>query len=375
MTASTFDLESQVTGTDVELTLHGSLVLENGAELWNRLRDGVPGEAKSCRMNLAPVQDTDGAGISLLLAFRAGLLERGMSFEFVGADSTMADLLDLYGCPSGFPCAKPAPTRTAMLDQIGRASVQMITHFQETLAFVGGVLVSGARALREPRTVHWKDVGRFLEKAGADAVPIVALINFLVGLIMGLQAAVQLERFGASVFVADLVALSVTRELGPLMTAIILAGRSGAAFAAELGTMRVSEEVDALRTMSLDPQRFLVFPRVLSVMIAMPLLVLMADVVGCLGGLFVATKVLDLAPVVYFQQLQQAVGVGDVVGGMVKGMVFAAAIALIACQRGLTARGGAAGVGNSTTSAVVTILFALVILDAVFTALYNFLGI
>jgi phospholipid/cholesterol/gamma-HCH transport system permease protein len=204
-------------------------------------------------------------------------------------------------------------------------------------------------------------------------MPIVLLINFLVGAILGLQGAIQLHRFGGDHFLANLVGLSVVRELGPLMTAILVTGRSGAAYAAELGTMTVNEEVDALRTLGQDPQRFLVFPRVLTLVLVLPVLTVLGDLIGIAGGLAVAIAYLDQPAVVYLQSLQQAVGFGDVGTGLLKSFAFAFAIGLIACQRGLATRGGAVGVGRSTTSAVVVVLFTLVALDAVFTWVFSLL--
>jgi len=188
------------------------------------------------------------------------------------------------------------------------------------------------------------------------------------------QAAVQLKQFGANIFVADLVGLSVTRELGPLMTAIIVAGRSGAAFSAEIGTMRVSEEIDALRTLGLDPYGFLVFPRVVALVLVLPLLTILADIVAILGGLLVAMLGLEITAHAYLAETQKAVQLWDVSSGCLKTVFFGTGIALVACQRGLAARGGADGVGRATTSAVVTSLFAIVVLDAIFTVLFNAFG-
>src|SRR6185369_17155745 len=199
----------------------------------------------------------------------------------------------------------------------------------------------------------------------------VLLINFLIGFVMAYQSSVQLRQFGANIFVADLVGVAMTRELGPLMTAIIVCGRSGAAFAAELGTMKVSEEVDALRTLGLVPLRYLVLPRIFGLMLAAPLLALLADGIGILGGALVAVTRLDLTPAAFFGELRQAVRLTDVLSGLAKSVVFAGAIALIACQQGLATSGGAEGVGRRTTGAVVSILFALIMLDAVFTVLFG----
>jgi len=192
--------------------------------------------------------------------------------------------------------------------------------------------------------------------------------------VTGFQAAIQLKQFGANIFVADLVGLSITRELAPLMTAIIVAGRSGAAFSAELGTMRVSEEIDALRTLGFDPYQFLVFPRVVALVLVLPLLTILADLVGIAGGLLVALTSLDLTTSAYLLEVQKAVNVWDVSSGCLKTAVFGLNIALIACQRGLATQGGAEGVGRSTTSAVVSSLFAIVVVDAIFTVLFNAAG-
>src|SRR6185436_9394194 len=189
--------------------------------------------------------------------------------------------------------------------------------------------------IKRPRTANWGDVAPIMNRAGSDAVPIVVLINFLVGFVMGFQSAVQLKQFGANIYVADLVGLSITRELGPLMTAIIVCGRSGAAFAAELGTMKVSEEIDALRTMGFGPLRFLVLPRMLALFLVMPVLTLIADLVGVAGGLVVGVTSLDLTITGYFNETRSALGMWDVFQGLIKCGVFAVAIGLVSCQQGL----------------------------------------
>ena len=348
--------------------LHGALTLEVGDRLQRELRAALTSTGQRLRVDLSGVTYVDGAGASLLMTARAEVLVRGGAFAWERPSQDVRKLLELYGCPTESPCLRPTPGRASALAQIGRTTLDMSDQIKGALRFIGQFSRSIAAAARAPHTVNWGSIGRLMERAGADGVPIVALINFLIGFIMALQAAEQLRRFGANVFVANLVGLSLTRELGPLMTAIIVAGRSGAAYAAELGTMRVSEEIDALRTIGLDPQRFLVFPRVIALAAVTPILVLLADIVGCLGGWLVATSILDLTSI-------GAIGPGDVIGGLVKSAVFAAAITLISCQRGLETRGGAAGVGASTTSAVVTILFTLVLLDAGFTYLFELLGV
>jgi phospholipid/cholesterol/gamma-HCH transport system permease protein len=246
---------------------------------------------------------------------------------------------------------------------------------QLVLAFLGTMVISGVGLLRSPRSANWRDLTPTMERTGADAVPIIVLINFLVGLVMAFQASVQLKQFGANIFVADLIGISMTRELGPLMTAIVICGRSGAAFAAELGSMKVNEEIDALRTMGFGPMRFLVMPRSLALMLVMPILTLLADAVGILGGLVVGLTSLDLTVTVYFTETQKAVKLWDVYSGLLKSVLFALAIALISCQQGLATTGGAEGVGRRTTAAVVTTLFTLILIDATYTVLLRALNL
>jgi phospholipid/cholesterol/gamma-HCH transport system permease protein len=296
----------------------------------------------------------------------------GVEIELSGARAEVERMLELYRGKIT-PHVEPEPK--SLFEDIGIGTVAFGHRTVEVFVFAGQLVVSLLAAIRKPRTVHWRDLGRLVERAGTDSIPITTLINFLVGLIMGYQAALQLQKFGANIFLADLVGLSTTRELGPLMTAIIVAGRSGAAYAAELGTMRVRQEIDALQTLALDPPRFLVFPRITALVIVMPLLTLIADFVGILGGLVVGIALLDLTMHGYLNEMQVNVGLWDVFGGLIKSVVFGIAIALIACQQGLGTRGGADAVGRATTTAVVIILFALVVIDAVFAVLYNLIGI
>lgn len=361
-------------GAARSVRLGGELTLDEGPGFWSELAPLIAGRG-DVEFDLGDVERLDGAGAAMLLELRARVRQRGDRGEFVRASPENAGLLDRYGCPLDAECILPPPRKIGIFEHVGKSVVEMLGVVRGILAFVGDLVLSTVAALRAPHTLWWRDLGRLMERAGADGAPIVLLINFLVGLIMALQAAEQLQRFGADVFVANLVGLSMTRELGPLMTAIVVAGRSGAAYAAELGTMKVSEEVDALHTLGLDPQRFLVLPRVVALTLVVPILTLGGVFVGCIGGLLVGVTTLDLTAAAYLGALRSALDIGDVFGGLVKSAAFAAMITLVACQRGLAARKGAAGVGASTTSAVVTILFSLIVIDAMFTLLYNAIGV
>jgi phospholipid/cholesterol/gamma-HCH transport system permease protein len=369
-----FQLERETTREGARLSLRGRCELADAEALWQRLRRALQ-DATISELDLAGVESMDGACAALVQGVVSERRAAGGELRLVEASSDVARMLGLYACAEDAPCAAQAPSRPGAFDQIGRATVGMLTSMRDVLAFVGDLTISARRAMRERGSVNLRAVPHLMERAGADGVPIVLLINFLVGLIIGLQAAYQLERFGANIFVANLVGLSMVRELAPLMTAIVVAGRSGASYAAELGTMRVNQEIDALRTLGIDPYRFLVFPRMIATSAVVPLLTIASMLVGVLGGLIIAVQNLGLTTTAYFNQLQGAVGLVDVAGGLLKSVVFAITITLISCQRGLSTRGGAAGVGNSTTSAVVVILFFLVVLDAIFTVGFNLFGI
>ena len=346
------------------------------ASLWAQLleatRTVAPGE--SFQFDLSQLASADGGSLALLVQLRAELLRRGATCEFTGASPHLQELLELYRAEAPLaPAVRKRPR--GMLEQVGSATLALAEEVQQVLGFFGDTLVAAWGVVKNPRSANWRELGPTMERTGADAVPIVLLINFLVGFVMAFQGAVQLKQFGANIFVADLVGLSICRELGPLMTAIILSGRSGAAFAAEIGSMKVSEEIDALRTMGFGPIRYLVFPRALALVLVMPVLTLIADVVGMLGGLAVGLLSLDLTIAGYLQETQSALDLWDVFSGVIKSVVFALVIALIACQQGLATTGGAQGVGRRTTASVVSILFALILVDAGFTLFFWAVGL
>ena len=355
------------------LRFAGALRFRDCFAAWDEVRQKLAPLPPHLDFDLSDVDGLDGGATALLLELRAEAANAGSTTDIVGATGRVQSMLELYGAHAKKPSLLPAPARIGILDQIGRETLELVNE-SNTLDFLGDTVLAGAQAVRAPRRVNWADVPRLMERAGADGIPIVLMINFLVGLVTGFQAAIQLKQFGANIFVADLVGLSVTRELAPLMTAIIIAGRSGAAFSAELGTMRVSEEIDALRTLGLDPYHFLVFPRVIALTLVAPLLTIVADLVGIAGGLLVAMFSLDLTFQSYLAESEKALDLFDVFSGILKAAVFGLAIAVVACQRGLATRGGAEGVGRSTTSAVVTSLCAIVVLDAIFPVIFHAFG-
>jgi phospholipid/cholesterol/gamma-HCH transport system permease protein len=359
-----------------DLRFHGTLRLSSAAELWKTLREHAKAAQPETRLNfdLSDVTSVDGAAMALLVQVRAELHQRNVECELVNAPDSVQDLVRLY---RGDAQVKPRPKRKAksLFEQVGDATVHILEEAKGAFSFLGDLVIELREVIRAPRTANFSEVAPTMERTGADALPIILLINFLVGLVMAFQASVQLKRFGANILVADLIGISMTRELGPLMSAIVLSGRSGAAFAAELGTMKVNEEIDALRVLGLSPLRYLVLPRVLGMFLVLPLLSLFADAVGILGGLVVGLTRLDLTTTSYLRQTFHAVKLWDVYSGAFKAGIFAIAIALIACQQGLAASGGAEGVGQRTTAAVVSSLFTLILIDAVFTVMFRLAGL
>ena len=241
--------------------------------------------------------------------------------------------------------------------------------------FVGDVALSFARLTRGQTRLRGQDLLLLVQECGAQALPIVTLISFLVGLILAFVGALQLQQFGAQIYVADLVGLGMAREMGAMMTGIIMAGRTGAAFAAQLGTMTVNEEIDALKTFGISPIDFLVLPRVVALVLMMPLLVLYSDLMGILGGVLVGITILDLNFVAYMEETRAALTTTDFVTGLVKGSVYGVIIALAGCFRGIQSGRSAAAVGQATTQAVVTSIVLIVLASATLTVIYDVLGI
>ena len=372
-----FAIEHVQASTDRgEIRLRGILRFAEAAPLWSELRrlETRASRGQTLDFEMSAVQRIDGGAMALLACLRAELHRRGVKSEFMAADARVQRIIHLYG---GDHAVRRLKRRRPLgtLDQLGRATISILQEFRLVLAFLGQLVVAVAGALRSPRSANLRELPATMERSGADAVPVIIVINFLVGLAMAFQSAAQLKQFGANILVADLIGISICRELGPLMTAIVVCGRSGAAFAAELGFMQVNEEIDALRTMGFGPMRHLVLPRVLALIVVVPLLSLLADVAGVLGGLAVGVTTLDLTVRAYLNQTMRVVSLWDVSSGIIKSVVFAFAVALIACQQGLATSGGAEGVGRRTTSTVVITMFTLILIDAVLTIFFRVLGL
>ena len=265
--------------------------------------------------------------------------------------------------------------RRSFLFVVGSSTVHFFTSTLEMLSFIGGVTLTLLRSIGGKASFRRIDLWNLIEECGAHSLPIITLISVLVGLILAFVGAVQLRLFGAQIYVANLVAIAMAREMGALMTGIIMAGRTGAAFAAQIGTMQLNEEIDALKTLGISPMEFLVLPRLLAMVLMIPLLCLYADFLGILGGAIVGVGMLDITVVQYFTQTQAALDLTNISLGILKGMIFGIIVAMAGCLRGLQSGRSASAVGGAATSAVVTAIVGIIVSDGIFAVLCDILSI
>ena len=263
----------------------------------------------------------------------------------------------------------------SLFHSVGEVALQAQSGVRHAMGFIGETALAGFNMLRARAQFRWSDMLVVMQEVGPEALGVVALINFLVGVILAFVGAVQLQQFGASIYVADLVAIGTVREMGALMTGIILSGRTGAAFAAQLGTMKVNEEIDAFKTFGISPIEFLVLPRILALVLMIPLLVIFADAIALFGGYIVSVSMLDMTSVEYFNRTVEAITMSSFALGIVKGAFFGLLVALTGCLRGIQCGNNAAAVGQATTSAVVTGITSIIASDGIFAVLTNALNI
>jgi phospholipid/cholesterol/gamma-HCH transport system permease protein len=315
----------------------------------------------------------DDFGVLVLVEIRKFLDARNIPFSLIQPPPKAGEVLTLFNFDASEACrpVQPQP-KDNLIVRLGDGLIYQLYHMRFLVSFLGSAALSLIQVLRHPGKLRLNDTLVLIHKTGVDAVPIVGMISFLLGLIMAFVSSIQLAQFGAGIYVARLVALSMVSELGPIMTAIVVAGRSGSAFAAEIGTMRISDEVDALFTMGISPALFLVVPRIVAAVIVVPVLTLFSDLFAILGGLIISITLLDLTINSYISQTMEALTFFEFSWGLMKSIVFAALIAWIGCLRGFQVRGGAAQVGNAATSAVVSGIFLIVLFDSIFAIIRSY---
>ncbi|MEZ5824731.1 MAG: ABC transporter permease [Geminicoccaceae bacterium] len=332
---------------------------------------------KRVRLVLDRLGRMDTAGAWLVARTIRELRTAEIEVEIIGADDEHRDLIDLV---HDVDPRKPEPdedvhTARRIVEKLGEGLIFALKEAYELVSFFGALMSSLFVNLLRPKNWRLTSVMLHIEETGVNAIPIVTLMSFLIGVVLAYQGSSQLAQFGAEIFTVNLLAVSVLRELGILMTAIIVAGRSGSAFTAQIGMMKVNEEIDAMRVIGLDPLEILVTPRVIALLIALPLLFFLAVITALAGGALVVIFALDIPTVQFMRQLQEASGLDTFLVGLVKAPVFAFLIAMVGCYEGLRVENNAASVGTQTTKSVVVTIFLVIIVDAVFSIMFSILGI
>lgn len=351
------------------IALEGPLTYDRVAAA-RAILSGSADEGPVVRLDLGKVTEADSAGVALLALFARSSAAAGKSVEIVNASPELRRTLDLFPFPKQEP--KKAEATGKRLENLGTATVEVAELLLQFLVLAADTAWFIVLGLVQRRGIRWREVVYEMSAMGSRALSVVGLIAFLVGATMALQSAQQLRTFGANIFVVDLIGISMTRELGPLMAAIVVAGRSGSAVAAEIGTMVITEEIDALKTMGLHPTRFLVVPKLLAISVTQPLLTILANVAGIFGGFLVAVLYLDVGADTFLSRLEQTLMLKDVITGLIKSILFAQLIVSVGAISGLRTKGGADAVGRSTTTAVVAGIFAVITADAVASLVFYF---
>ncbi len=359
------------------VALGGRWRIGEAARLDREMRGVSPGPAKAVSIDIGGVEALDTAGAWIVYRTIKRLRAEGYAAEFARARPEQTVLLDLVEANHApVECRPPRePPIRAIVAHVGRATLEVIEEARKIVAFLGLTAMSVGASLLRPWRIRWTALVNHMEQTGLDAVPIVGLISFLVGVVLAYQGADQLRKFGAEIFVVDLVGISIVREIGILLVAIVIAGRSGSAFTASIGSMKVREEIDAMRTLGLDPMEVLVVPRLLALVVTLPLLAFCADIMGLLGGGLLAWVGLGIAPGQFIERLNDAVPMWSFWIGMIKAPVFAFLIAMIGCYEGFQVEGSAESVGRHTTKAVVEAIFLVIVFDAAFSILFSYLGL
>jgi phospholipid/cholesterol/gamma-HCH transport system permease protein len=362
-------------GESVTLTVGGDWSIRQGLPSLTPIRQRLTETSTVRQMVLgsADLGKWDSALLTFLLMVETLCQERGIGIDATGLPAGVRRLIELAtATPPHTQARKPPPSFVA---RIGASAIQEGRALLRSVAFLGETLVAFGRMAVGRASYRPTDLFLTMQECGAQALPIVSVISLLVGMIFAFVGAIQLKQFGADIYDANLVAVAMAREMAAVMTGIVLAGRTGAAFAAQIGAMQGNEEIDALSTLGISPVEFLVLPRMLALILMMPLLCVYANAMGIFGGFIVGINTLNVTPTAYLLQTQAAVTLGDFSIGIVKGSVFGALIAVTGCLRGIESGRSAAAVGAAATSAVVSGILAIIITDAVFAVLLSILGL
>jgi len=370
-----------ITIADDTVTLHssGDWVITTVAPIEQQLKRFLKTDIhdKKILWDFSHTGRIDSAGIVLIMEFEDRLKNKSFSFQKSGLSDENKKIYILLQENTSNTIPKHAEVGFLhnMLEELGKKSYNFINDIIAFFTFLGEITTHLFYYFRHPSSIRYKAIVKYIESSAIRALGIIALTSFLIGVVIAYQSAVQLEKFGAGIFIVDMIAISVTRELAPLITAIVIAGRSGSAFTAQLGVMKLTEEIDAMKTMGFEPFRFLVLPRIIALMIAMPLLIFFADIVSIFGGMVIANAQLHISFASFIEHLQTALDTKHFWVGICKGPFFAWLIAAIACFRGLQVSRDTESIGYYTTISVVNAIFLVIACDALFSVLLTKLEI
>lgn len=375
-TGGTFEIGQTEQGFGL-LRLSGNWVLQAGMTSAESILSILDQGSKPERLvvDFSGVGRWDSALVSLVVQLGRLCRSREIEMEPRSMPDGVRRLVDLATAVPEKAGARRSEEPPEFLESVGQQVLDAVRSSGEMLGFLGEAIIALSNAAKGRARFRTSDVFLVLQECGPQALPIVTLISFLVGMILAFVGLVQLEQFGADIFVANLVAVAMVREMGGMMTAIIMAGRTGAAFAAQLGTMNVNDEISAFRTLGIPPNEFLVLPRMLALIFVVPLLTIYANVVGMLGGSVVVALLSDVSLLQYYVQTTASVTLGDWVGGLFKAITYGIIIAIAGCLRGMQCKKSAAAVGDAATSAVVTAIVFIILAEAVLTVTYTVLGV
>lgn len=358
----------------LRIVLRGRLDNYRAAPVWRKvLKLLAKRHTKPIHIDASGLEYADGSGVALLAYFKEYGQKNNLEVKIKNLSQNISSLLDSYTENPPVEAVKQ-PESLNLIERIGQSSMALAGDAVEQIIFLGRLTLATAKTIFTPRRFRAGDFFRMCELTGANAIGIIALLGFLFGLIMAFSSAMPLRQFGVEIYVADLVAIALARVLGPFITAIIVAGRTGSAFAAELGTMKINNELDALKVMNLDPAVFLVLPRVAATLLMTPLLAIITNVAGLIGSGLVILS-LGYSLVTYTSHVQNIISMTDISIGLFKALVFGATIGAVGCFRGMQTKSGAGGVGVATTRAVVTAIIMLVILEGIFSVMLHYLKI
>ena len=370
MSESSFVITREKTPEGLLLKLQGALNLQTTEKALSDLSSLIKSGEK-LSLDLGGVDYIDGQGVAVMIELKARCAARKAGFEIASKSAVCEKMLGLVNTDKLLPELPVYRRHEGLFEQIGGATVALCEDLKEIVRFVGECSIMIWEAILSPSKIRWRAVLTTLESTGVEALPIVCMIQFMIGVILTVLGKSVLGMYGATAFIPDLVAIALAQELGPLITAVVLAGRSGAAYAAEIGTMQVSEEIDALRSMGFEPGHFLVLPKMLAAGIAMPCLLIFGNIVALVGSIIMCLLTTDVTLPAYVREVYKAVSFSMFTEGLIKAFFFAVLIAGISCMRGMQVKGGAESVGRYTTAAVVSGIFITILTDALFTILFH----